>query len=202
MTKAFNLPTVLSIVLTVFIMYSCGDTTSKEDKEETSTTIEAKDSANSKFDNSLAIPDFTMATIQDSTAYSNNELPKDGLLLINYFSPDCEHCQEEATIFFENKDELQNIKTVWIAGEWMDLQMVREFAENYKLDQFNAVAVGKETSRTLLNHYQVAGLPYAAVYKDNQLLTEFRATIDFEVLKKVNNGTFKPEMVEEKEVLN
>ena len=87
----------------------------------------------------------------------------------------------------------------------MDLKMVRDFAETYKLDKLNALVVGKETSRNLLEHFQVAGLPYAAVYKDNQLLTEFRATIDFEVLESVNNGTFKPEAEEaeeEKEVLN
>ena len=67
------------------------------------------------------------------------------LFSLNIFSPDCDHCQEEAEIHLSKKDSLQNVKIIWVSGDWAELKMIKEFAENYQLKQLDLIAIGKET---------------------------------------------------------
>ena len=146
-----------------------------------------KDStANVKED--LAIPDFTISIMRDSTDFSSNSIPKDGLLLIKYFSPDCDHCQEEAEEYFSKKDSLQNIKTIWISGSWAELNAIKAFANTYKVEQLNAIAIGKETDNYLLSYYDLSGVPFAALYRDNQLIKKYYGFLNFSELIAINNG--------------
>ncbi len=144
-----------------------------------------------------AIPDFTIYTIKDSTEFSSKSLPKNGIVLIKYFSVDCSHCQDEAKLFLSKKDSIQNIKTVWISGSWAELRLIKKFAEKYKLAELNPITIGKETGSFLLSYYKITGLPFAAVYKDNKLIKEYVGAIDFEELIAINNGKFKTESEKE-----
>ncbi len=140
-----------------------------------------------------AIPDFILSTIKDSTDFRSTSLSKNGIVLIKYFSPDCDHCQEEAEMFVSKKDSLQNVETIWVSGSWASLKMITEFAEEYQLEKLSPIAIGKETEGDrLLTFYKLTGVPFAAVYKDNQLIKEYRGSLDFSELIAINNGTFKP----------
>ncbi len=141
----------------------------------------------------LQIPDFVIATIQDSTEFSSARIPKKGILLIKYFSPGCSHCQEEAEMYFTKKDSLANIRTIWLSGVWAELKDVKDFAEEYHLDQFNPIAIGKESSDFLASYYQLKTVPFAAVYKDNKLIKEYREAVDFDELVAINYGMVTPE---------
>lgn len=143
----------------------------------------------------LSIPDFKISTIKDSSDFSSQNLPKDGLLFIKYFSPDCEHCQEEAEMYVSKKDSLQNIKTLWISGNWADLKMIIEFTKKYKLEKLDPLAIGKENNNYLVSFYELQGMPYGAVYQNNKLIKEYRGSIDFSELISINNGDFKPKPI-------
>ena len=148
--------------------------------------------ANTEKKANSAIPDFTSFTIKDSTEFSSKSLPKKGILLIKYFSEDCSHCQDEAKLFLSKKENIKNIKTIWISGSWAELKRIEAFAEKYKLAALNPIAIGKETGSFLLSYYKITGLPYAAVYKDNKLIKEYTGEVDFEELIAISNGKYKP----------
>ncbi|MEM1406386.1 MAG: hypothetical protein AAGG59_06400 [Bacteroidota bacterium] len=175
---------VLIALFAIIILFGCNKPSTE--------TSDAEDQA-ADFNEDLAIPNFTISTIKDSTNYSSQSLPKDGILLIKYFSPDCDHCQQEAETYFSKKDSLQNIKTIWISGDWAELKMINEFTEKYQLEQLDPIAIGKETTNYLVSYYQLQGIPYAAVYKDNQLIREYQGSLDFSELIAINDGTFTPE---------
>lgn len=156
-------------------------------------TKEMPESTETDFKEALAIPNFSISTINDSTDFHSESVPKNGLLMIKYFSPDCDHCQEEAQTYVSKKDSLANIRTIWISGDWASLQAIREFAEKYQVAQLNPVAIGKETTNDLLAFYGLSGIPFAAVYKDNQLIKAYRGSVDFPELIAINDGTFVPE---------
>ena len=173
------------IIVTIVAISGCQPAKEKEEtKEEAPVVI---------FVDSLAIPDFTMATIADSTVFSSSSIPKKGLVLIKYFSPDCDHCQAEAELYFSKKDSLQNIKTIWLSGAWAELDMIKEFSEKYQLDQLNPIAIGKEPENQLLVHYEITGTPYSLIYEDNQLITKYDGDVNFDELIYINNRKLKSE---------
>ncbi len=172
---------MLIVLGAIVVLCRCGQSST----DVTNTTGEAIN-----FVDSLAIPEFTISTISDSTDFHSTSLPKEGILLIKYFSPDCDHCQNEAKMYLSKKDSLQNIQTIWISGSWAELQQIEEFAEMYELAQLDPLAIGKETANYLVGYYGLTGMPFAAVYKDNQLLKEYRGSLEFDELIAINNGTF------------
>ncbi|MEM6629116.1 MAG: hypothetical protein AAF694_05565 [Bacteroidota bacterium] len=179
-----------SIFMALFIttiLFSCSQLSTD--------TTETYDAATT-FNEELAIPDFTISTIRDSTDFSSKSIPKEGILLIKYFSTDCDNCQEEAERYFSKKDSLQNIKTMWISGDWSELKLIKEFTEKYKLEQLNAIAIGKETNNFLVSHFEFTGVPFAAVYHDNQLIKEYKGALDFSELIALNNGKILPDRVD------
>ncbi|MEM1002099.1 MAG: hypothetical protein AAGH46_05580 [Bacteroidota bacterium] len=159
----------------IVLLFACGFYS----HSQTSDTIKILD---------IAIPDFKIATINDSTLFSRKDLPKEGLLLIKYFSPDCGHCQEEAKLFLSKKKKIKNIHTLWISGSWASLEEVKVFAKTYKLHKINPIAIGKEPGSTLLDYYKITGIPFAALFKDSKLIKTWRGEVDFEELIALNNG--------------
>lgn len=182
--RLFNLRNCYFLVF-VFIGLVLGNCSQRKEEEK-----QTKPEVKREFKTDLAMPDFNIASVDDSTVLASKNINKKGLLLLKYFSPDCDHCQEEAKIYFSKKDSLKNIKTVWISGDWANLKMVSEFAEKYKIEELNPIAVGKENGNALLSHFDITGVPFAAVYHRNQLIKEYRGEIDFEELIKINNGEF------------
>ncbi|MEM9895594.1 MAG: hypothetical protein AAF789_04430 [Bacteroidota bacterium] len=133
-------------------------------------------------DSALMIPDFVISTVEDSTTFSSSDISKDGLILLKYFSPDCDHCQNEAVLYLSKKDSLQNIKTIWVTGNWAPMDSIREFTDIYGLQQINPIAIGKESYNSLISYYKFEGIPYNALYKDNQLIKEYPGSVDFSEL--------------------
>lgn len=170
------------LVITLLIITSISCRKSSDDSKP-------KDDVQKNFNQDLAIPDFSILTI-DSTQFESNTIKKDGIILIKYFSPDCDNCQEEAALYHSKKDSLKNIRTIWISGDWADMQMIKEFTQTYNLKELNPIVIGKETNRYLINYYNFSGIPFAALYKDNQLLKDYKGKIDFEELIDINYDGF------------
>ena len=168
---------MLMAVVIAMAFVSCGQSNSNKQAEVV-------------LDSALMLPDFVLATFEDSTEWSSDNLSKEGILLIKYFNPDCNHCQDEAKLYLSKKDSLQNIKTVWVAGDWTPLELVRSFVDEYQLAELNPIVIGKEPENALLVHYGFSGLPFTAIYKDNQLIKEYTGELDWDELMAINNGTY------------
>ncbi|WP_431158083.1 hypothetical protein [Winogradskyella poriferorum] len=150
-----------------------------------------KDKVVINFNDDLTIPNFIISTIKDSADFNSKTIEKEGLILLKYFSPDCDNCQEEAEIYHSKKDSLKNIRTIWISGEWAQMNSIEEFAKKYRLKELNTIIIGKETSRFLINYYDFSGIPFAALYENNQLIKQYTGSINFEELIDINYGNSK-----------
>lgn len=144
-----------------------------------------------EFRQELAMPDFTFIKAPDSTIVQSSEIDKSGLVVVKYFSPNCNHCQNEAEDMVRYKDSLKNIRTIWMAGDWFSLDQITGFREEYKLDELNPIGVGQNFKGDLIMFYNLRSVPYAAVYKDNQFIKDFRGRFDVRDLVKINNGTYE-----------
>lgn len=170
---------LICFILLAFIITSCA----KENK---------KNEVKEKFEQELAMPEFTLITLPDSTIVKTADIDKSGIVMIKYFSPDCDHCQKDATSFVSRKEDFKNIKTIWMSCDWASLEMLKTFADTYGLDQVNPMAIGKNDRCTLIPYYDIKGVPYSVVYKDNQFIREYRGNMNYSELKSINDGTFVP----------
>ena len=181
MRRANNLWVVI-VLLIGFTLANCSDA-----KKTTKKEIPAK------FIKELSMPEFTLIRVPDSSSIESKDIPKEGIVLLKYFSPDCNHCQDEALAYAAKKDSLSNIKTLWMSGDWANLKQIQEFSDTYKIDQTHPIAVGKNHKSSLILYYNITGVPFAAVYKDNQLIQQYKGDVDFKELIAINNGTFVPQ---------
>lgn len=153
----------------------------------------AKEPKKEPFVEALKMPNFRLATMVDSTMILSKDIPKEGLVMLKYFSPDCNHCQDEVKLLLAKKDSLSHIKTIWMSGNWATLKDIKLFAETYELEQLNPMYIGKDIASNLVMYYDLKAVPFAAVYKDNQLMKEYRDDLDLKELIEMNNGTYIPE---------
>lgn len=166
------------VVFLSFIMVNCAKTAKEKEQP---------------FVAELAMPNFTLAKMQDSTMILSKDVSKEGIVLLMYFSPDCDHCQKEAEEYVSKKDSLSNIRTVWMSGDWAELKLINEFAKKYQIEELNPIAIGKDMRSSLVLYYDFQHVPYTAVYKDNQFIQEYRGSIDFDELISINYNTFIPQ---------
>ena len=169
---------VWRVVCLSFILVSCAKTP-KEKAEP--------------FVTELAMPNFRLATMQDSTMILSKDISKDGIVVLKYFSPDCDHCQKAAQQYVSRKNCFSNLRTIWMSGDWANLKDIQTFAETYNLNQTNPIYIGKDVASNLVLYFDLKSVPFAAVYKDNQLIKEYRNKLDFNELAEINNGTFVPQ---------
>ena len=72
--------------------------------------------ATAPYYNNIGYPDVSLRLTDSTTIFTKNDLPKDKIVVIIFFSPECEHCQAEATEMMTKTDSLQNLFMVWNAN--------------------------------------------------------------------------------------
>jgi thiol-disulfide isomerase/thioredoxin len=138
----------------------------------------------------IGYPDIKLRLTDSTTIFYKNNLPKDKTVAIIFFSPDCEHCQAEATELMKKKDSLSGLLMVWNANMMDDFNNVKAFYYKYGFDKLSNIVLGKEVDYYLPLFYRIETTPYAAVYKNGRLFTEFRNTLSIENLIAIANNTY------------
>jgi hypothetical protein len=81
---------------------------------------------------------------------------------------------------------------VWNANMVDDFGNVKAFYNKYGFDKLQNAVLGKEINYYLPLFYRIENTPYAAVYKNGKLFTEFRNSLSIENLIAINYDTYKP----------
>ncbi|CAG5016661.1 hypothetical protein DYBT9275_05602 [Dyadobacter sp. CECT 9275] len=104
--------------------------------------------------------------------YASTQLSKGPVVLI-YFSPDCEHCQNFTKDLVKNYSVVANKQVVMVT--FQDMTMLKPFVTQYKLAQYPNIKVGTEgTSYVVQRYYQIRSFPYIAIYdKKGNLVRTF-----------------------------
>lgn len=149
----------------------------------------SKDTAAPYFKNN-GYPNIQLLLTDSSTIFTKENLPKDKTVVLIFFSPDCEHCQHTASEMIKKMDSLSNLFMVWNGPSYLPLEQVKEFYAHYHLAQYNNIVMGKEVNYFMPLHYRIEITPYAAIYKNGKLFTEFRTSVELKDLIAVANDTY------------
>ncbi len=119
----------------------------------------------------------------DSSWLETKDLPTYDYTAIIYFSPECSHCQYEATEIVKKIDSLKNILFIW--ASYRDFEDIKKFYYKYKLNQFPNIKVGRDPKYLIPSFYQVKFTPFVALYNNKKAF-----------LKAWEMGVEMPELIE------
>ncbi|MCE7064802.1 peroxiredoxin [Dyadobacter sp. CY326] len=94
--------------------------------------------------------------------YTASQLAAGPVVLI-YFSPDCDHCQNFTKDMIKNYSIFANKQVVMIT--FQSMEMLKPFVTQYKLSTYPNIKVGTEGySYIVQRYYQIKSFPYIAIY--------------------------------------
>ena len=125
------------------------------------------------------IPPFRMIR-QDGRMFKAESLPAGKPIMIIYFSPECEDCQEFMNKIMNRIDDFKSVSIAMIT--FLPVESLSQFIRKNDLDQHPNFYVGTEGSTFLVrDYYQIEPLLFVALYtKDGDLVKQYSGReIDF-----------------------
>ncbi len=104
--------------------------------------------------------------------FSGAAAPTSGYMVINYFSPDCSHCQYMATQLTSHKEAFKSTHVFMITPA--RIADAKLFAKTYGLENLDYVSVGTDPEFRFLKLFGGAMMPSFYVYgPDKKLLRKY-----------------------------
>ncbi|MEO8852730.1 MAG: redoxin domain-containing protein [Ginsengibacter sp.] len=141
-------------------------------------TIQSK---NRIAENIATIPQFTFITIKHQTFTKQNISDTIGNVIIQLFSPDCEHCQYMAQSFVKNKEKLKDEEIIMVTP-FGDSSSVVKFSRDYGLDSLPNVHLLLDTHADFFKIFGASLVPSFYVYKNNKLVKSIKGETKIENL--------------------
>lgn len=116
----------------------------------------------------LTLPDFKLESPNGSAFYSDN-LPKNKQIVIILFSPECDHCRQLTKELTEQAHRFK--KTHFVMSTTLPADKMKEFYEQYRIDRFRNITMGKDVLFFFSRYYQSHYLPFVAIYNRELKLT-------------------------------
>ena len=116
------------------------------------------------------MPDFTFST-NEGMPFSNMGIrDKSRKLIINFFSPGCEHCQYMAKQYVKNADKFKDINLLMVTIS--DSSEVVKFKNDYHLDSLPNLVLLKDSKFRFEKLFGTAMVPSFFIYKNKKLMKE------------------------------
>lgn len=99
----------------------------------------------------------------DGKVFKASQLPYDKSIVIAYFSPDCDDCQDFVSSLIKNIKSFSHTSIVLVTQE--PKADMAKFIQKNKLGQYKNIYVGSEEKTLFLGqYYNLEKLPFVAVY--------------------------------------
>ena len=131
------------------------------------------------------IPKFTL-NLTTGKSFSNTQIPKTKYTCIIIFSPDCSHCQDEATELTKNADKFKSVFFIW--NSYKEMADIKAFSTKYGLDKQSNVIVGRDPEFSIPVFFRPRMTPFVALYANGQLLKVYEQGVKVPELLKIIGG--------------
>jgi thioredoxin-related protein len=114
--------------------------------------------------------------------FKAQNLPMGKPILLVYFSPECEHCEEMIKEFFKQAANFQKASVAFIT--YLTVDKVSKFEKDYNLGKHPNMYSGTEGSTFFVrNYYKISDMPFVALYtKNGDFVTSYEKEVDLKVL--------------------
>jgi thiol-disulfide isomerase/thioredoxin len=133
------------------------------------------------YSQSNKVPPFKMVNT-DGKVFLAENLPLGKPIVIIYFSPDCEDCQQLIKELLNRMNELNGASIAMIT--YLPKDKVKQFVSENKLDKYSNIFIGtEEGSYFVSKYYKIEKLPFMALYnKNGDLIKVYNKEISIEDL--------------------
>jgi thiol-disulfide isomerase/thioredoxin len=123
--------------------------------------------------------------LQDSvTHFTEKNLKKNQALLVDFFSPDCDHCLVATENMISHMDKLKDVQIVMVTT--ISFQGMKAFIQKYQLDQYKNITVGFDYSFIVPTFFRIKNFPFLALYdKKGNLINAFDGGLPVEKLVEI-----------------
>ncbi|WP_026765180.1 TlpA family protein disulfide reductase [Sediminibacterium salmoneum] len=90
------------------------------------------------------------------------------LLVLNYFNPECDHCQSMVQELFREQQLVENVK--WLMITSASVEKTKRFADSMEIAKLQNVTVLNDTESDFIKTFGTASVPSFYVYKNGKLL--------------------------------
>lgn len=153
----------LAVVVSVLMLVACG-------KREETTTQQAE------------VNDLPVLSVTQTDGSEVFLRGLDGKLILIFFNPDCDHCQNEAKAIAENKKYFEDYQLYFISSD--SIQNVKKFAEDYQLTDSNFHFSHGEGMAVYNAVGPLPSVPAIFLFRDRKRIKDFMGETQIEELKK------------------
>jgi len=99
------------------------------------------------------------------------------------FSPDCSHCEHEATELSNNADKFKNVFFIW--DSYRDMDLIKKFATKYNLEKQPNILIGRDATFTIPTYFRPKMTPFVALYNNGLLVKVWESGVEVPELLKL-----------------
>jgi thiol-disulfide isomerase/thioredoxin len=114
------------------------------------------------------IPVFNLLLKDSVTIFNTGNIPEGKPSVLLFFSPDCEHCQQETIDLLANMDSLKNVNFYFVTVDPMD--RMRRFDTFYKLYRYPNITLGRDYTVSFPGHFKNVAPPYSVIYNPDKTM--------------------------------
>ncbi len=108
------------------------------------------------------------STFRNSFLTNKNILITNNKIIVNFFSPTCEHCQYMATQYLKNKEQLKDITILMVTIA--DSISVAKFKNDYQLNTLPNIVLLRDTKFQFYKIFGTATVPSFFIYEHQKLV--------------------------------
>lgn len=113
-------------------------------------------------------PEFSMQ-LSDSISYFNTiSITAGKPSALFYFGPHCPYSRAQIEEIIEDMDRLKDIHFYLVTRS--PLPAMRKFYEDYHLDKYPNISIGRDTAHFVADYFEIPGVPYMAMFDKEKLL--------------------------------
>ena len=118
------------------------------------------------------IPPFQLLEVDSVTYLTKDALKKNQLVMLMFFSPECEHCKHQMRDILDNFSQFKDIQIVM--ATFQPFNEMKAFYTYFRIGDHANIHMGRDEHYMLPPFFRMQSLPYLALYdKKGQLIAHF-----------------------------
>lgn len=93
---------------------------------------------------------------------AKGDIKKNTPVIIMYFSPQCDHCQQQTREMTGRMKDLDPVQIVM--ASYQPIEEITAFSKTYNLDKYPNIIIGRDAQFLLPPFYNIGSLPFLALY--------------------------------------
>lgn len=125
----------------------------------------------------IDLPSFKLLLTDSTTVVNTKDIHTGKPIILMYFSPDCEHCQEQTKNILKNMSELKDTQIFLLSPA--SLSEIKAFYSSFHLASYKNIFVGRDFEYAFYPLYKSPNFPCTAIYDSKKKLVKlFKTEID------------------------